>query len=113
MTTERGTEQAAGLDVGVERTEPSKAAWLKAIIEAVGDEEAVAVSDIEERVGSLVPSPESPPIEEYVKILLNQDVLAEAERSEHVQLTEAGRNILEGILSERAAENGGLITDRR
>lgn len=99
---ERGTRPEAV--PAAEQTGRARATWFKAIIVAVADGPST-IDDIERRVGEGIESSETVPIEEYTKVLLAEEVLSESSRPEHVELTEAGLNILEGVLAERAAEN--------
>lgn len=74
------------------------AAWLRAIIQAVGDR-ALTLDEIQRAVGEIIVTPETAAIEEYVEVLLQEDVLVDSHGNQHFELTESGRTLLEGVLT--------------
>lgn len=78
------------------------AAWLRAIIQAVGDA-ALTLEEIQQAVGEIIVTPETAAIEEYVEVLIQEGVLADPHQTQHFELTDDGRTLLEGVLTSPSA----------
>jgi hypothetical protein len=77
---------------------PPPAAWLRAIIQAVGTG-ALTLDEIQRAVGEIILTPETAALDEYVEVLIQEGALADPNHTQHFELTEAGRTLLEGVLT--------------
>jgi hypothetical protein len=80
----------------------STSAWLRAIIQAVGDD-ALTLDEIQRAVGEIIVTPETGAIEEYVEVLIQEGVLVDADQTQHFALTPDGLTLLEGVLASPSA----------
>jgi hypothetical protein len=80
----------------------STSAWLRAIIQAVGDE-ALTLDEIQRAVGEIIVTPETGAIEEYVEVLIQEGVLVDAHQTQHFALTADGVTLLEGVRASPSA----------
>ncbi|HWN72948.1 MAG TPA: hypothetical protein VNN15_03965 [Solirubrobacterales bacterium] len=85
----------------LEQAPPS--AWLRAIIRAVGFQK-LTLDQIRRQVGQLIITPETAAIDEYVHVLVEENVLQETGEPQRFELTEEGRTLLEGVLASPSAD---------
>lgn len=99
VTKGQGSGTREGVGPAVRTSEAPAPNWLRAIIDAIGDD-ALTVSEIETIVGERNPTPSKAPIRDYIGVLLRDKLVRESHEDQHYELTDSGMTVRKGLVRE-------------